>query len=245
MSIYKKILEKKNNGKKQFSILIDPDKQNRKELISIVNKATVANVDFFFVGGSLLTHDKLSECLSIIKESTHIPVILFPGSTMQMNERADGILFLSLISGRNPEMLIGNQVVAAPILKQLSLEIISTGYMLIDSGQETTVSYISNTKPIPYYKDDIAKCTAIAGEMLGFNTIFMDGGSGAINSISESMISTVKKSIDIPLIVGGGIKNGIQASAKCKAGADIIVVGNAIENNKEIISDIANAIHNC
>ena len=245
MSIYSSILDKKKRGEKQFSILIDPDKQNQEELIKIVNKGEKANIDFFFVGGSLLTQDKLNDSITIIKENTKKPVIIFPGSTLQMSEKADGILFLSLISGRNPEMLIGNQVITAPILKQLSLEVLSTGYMLIDSGKETTVSYMSNTKPIPYEKNDIAACTAMAGEMLGFDIIFMDGGSGAINTISESMISTVRNSIDLPIIVGGGIKNGMQASAKCKAGADIIVVGNAIEKNQDIISEIANAIHNC
>lgn len=245
MNIYNSILDKKKRGKKQFSILIDPDKQNQEELITIVKKGTIANIDLFFVGGSLLTQNKLDDCLSIIKENTNIPVVIFPGSTMQMSEKADGILFLSLISGRNPEMLIGNQVISAPILKQLSLEVLSTGYMLIESGKETTVSYISNTKPIPYDKNDIAACTAMAGEMLGFDIIFLDGGSGAVNAISNSMITRVRNSIKLPIIVGGGIKNGTQASEKCKAGADIIVVGDAIEKNKDIISEIAYAIHNC
>ena len=162
---------------------------------------------------------------------------------MQVNNKADAILFLSLISGRNAEMLIGRQVIAAPILKQSQLEVISTGYMLIDSGKQTTASYMSNTTPIPHDKDDIAVCTATAGEMLGMNLIFMDGGSGAINSISTNMISTVSNAIDTPLIIGGGISSAEEASAICKAGADIIVVGNAIEKDENLIAEIANAVH--
>jgi len=164
---------------------------------------------------------------------------------MQVNDKADGILFLSLISGRNAEMLIGRQVITAPILKQSSLEVLPTGYMLIDSGKPTTVSYMSNTTPIPAEKNSVAACTAMAGEMLGLKLIFMDGGSGAQNPISEEMITTVSKSVDTPLIIGGGISSGEKAAANCKAGADIIVVGNAIEKNENLIIEIANAVHNC
>ena len=163
---------------------------------------------------------------------------------MQVTNQAHGILLLSLISGRNAEMLIGRQVIAAPILKKSSLEILSTGYMLIDSGKQTTASYISNTTPIPHEKDDIALCTAIAGEMLGFKLIFMDGGSGAINPISNQMISKVSNEIDTPLIIGGGINSAKIAVEKCKAGADIIVVGNAIEKSTKLIEEISIAIHN-
>ena len=164
---------------------------------------------------------------------------------MQVNDKADGILFLSLISGRNAEMLIGRQVITAPILKQSSLEVLPTGYMLIDSGKPTTVSYMSNTTPIPAEKNAVAACTAMAGEMLGLKLIFMDGGSGALNPISEKMIATVSQSVDIPLIIGGGISSGEKAITNCKAGADIIVVGNAIEKDENLISEIANAVHNC
>ena len=163
---------------------------------------------------------------------------------MQVNNKADGILFLSLISGRNPEMLIGNHVITAPFLKESEVEVLSTGYMLIDSGKATSASYMSNTTPIPHDKDDIAVCTAIAGEMLGLKMIHMDGGSGAINTVSEKMITSVANNIDVPLIVGGGIKSAKQAKEKCKAGADIIVVGNAIEKDSALIKEIADAIHN-
>ena len=244
MNIYSKITLDKTANKKSFALLIDPDKQDRNQLIAIIEKAKNANTDYFFVGGSLLTNDSLDVCLATLKEHSDIPVVLFPGNAMQVNDKADGILFLSLISGRNAEMLIGKQVITAPILKQSSLEVLPTGYMLIDSGKPTTVSYMSNTTPIPADKNAVAACTAMAGEMLGLKLIFMDGGSGAKNPISEEMIASVRKSVECPIIIGGGISNGKKAVANCKAGADIIVVGNAIEKDETLISEIANAIHN-
>jgi len=244
MNIYNHITESKKAGKKLFALLVDPDKQDTNALISTIEKAKSAQTDFFFVGGSLLTYDSLDSCLTTLKENSDIPVILFPGNAMQINDKADGILFLSLISGRNAEMLIGKQVITAPILKQSSLEVLPTGYMLIDSGKPTTVSYMSNTTPIPADKNAVAACTAMAGEMLGLKLIFMDGGSGAKNPISETMITVVSKSVDCPIIIGGGISSGKKAIANCKAGADIIVVGNAIEKKVNLISEIADAIHN-
>ena len=243
MNIYNNILENKKANKKSFALLIDPDKQDEKQLISIIEKAKNVKTDYLFVGGSLLTHDSLDACLDTLKEYSNIPVVLFPGNAMQVNEKADAILFLSLISGRNAEMLIGKQVITAPILKQSSLEVLPTGYMLIDSGKPTTVSYMSNTTPIPADKDAVAACTAMAGEMLGLQLIFMDGGSGAKKPISEQMIATVSNSVDTPLIIGGRINNGEKAIANCKAGADIIVVGNAIEKDENLIAEIANAVH--
>ena len=245
MNIYKQILANKKEGKKLFALLIDPDKQNESELIIIIKKAKQAKTDYFFVGGSLLTNDSLDSCITTLKKNSNIPVVLFPGNAMQVNNKADGILFLSLISGRNAEMLIGRQVITAPILKKSSLEVLPTGYILIDSGKPTTVSYMSNTTPIPSEKNAVAACTAMAGEMLGLKLIFMDGGSGAQNPISEEMITDVSKSVGTPLIIGGGINSGKKAAANCKAGADIIVVGNAIEKNKNLIIEIANAVHNC
>jgi len=244
-NIYKHITQNANNGKKSFAILIDPDKQDKNKLIKIIKKAEESKVDYFFVGGSLLSYDSLDDCINTLKQNSKIPIILFPGNTMQINDKAEGILFLSLISGRNPDMLIGKQVIAAPILKESSLEVISTGYMLIDSGQQTTASYISNTQPIPSNKNAVAVCTALAGEMLGLKLIFMDGGSGAKNPISEKMITSVKKAINLPLIIGGGINSAKKAIDNCKAGADIIVVGNAIEKNINLINEIATAIHKC
>ena len=245
MNIYSKILSDKKANKKSFALLIDPDKQDKSELISVIEKATQAKTDYFFVGGSLLTNDSLDSCLTTLKKHSDIPVILFPGNVMQVNDKADGILFLSLISGRNAEMLIGKQVITAPILKQSSLEVLPTGYILIDSGKPTTVSYMSNTTPIPADKNAVAACTAMAGEMLGLKLIFMDGGSGAQNPISEKMIASVSQSIDCPIIIGGGISSGGKAVENCNAGADIIVVGNAIEKDENLIIEIAAAVHNC
>lgn len=245
MNIYEHIKDCRNSAKKLFAILVDPDKQDKNALLNIIKKAKSAQVDLFFVGGSLLTNDNLNSCIETLKENCEIPVVLFPGNAMQVNNKADAILFLSLISGRNADMLIGKQVITAPILKQSSLEIIPTGYMLIDSGKPTTASYMSNTTPIPYEKNEVAACTAMAGEMLGLKCIFMDGGSGAHHPISEKMISLVRQSVDTPVIVGGGIDSGQKAILNCKAGADIIVVGNAIEKDDSLIVEIANAIHNC
>ena len=243
MDLYKKILQKKAQGKKLFAILIDPDKQKNSELLLIIKKANESNVDYFFVGGSLLTNDNLNDCIKTIKDNSKIPVILFPGNAMQINQNADGILFLSLISGRNPDLLIGKQVITAPILKQTDLEVVSTGYLLIDSGRPTTASYMSNTMPIPRDKIGIATSTAIAGEYLGLKLIYMDGGSGAEQPITIDMIKKVSSSIKIPLIIGGGICSAKKAIENCKAGADIIVVGNAIETDPSLISDISQAIH--
>ncbi len=243
MDIYSQITEKKANGKKQFSVLVDPDKLDDKQTLKLAEIALKAEVDYFFVGGSLLVNNALDSCITTLKKETSIPVILFPGNNMQLSYRADGILFLSLISGRNAEMLIGRHVIAAPYLKLTTLEVISTGYMLVESGRPTTVSYMSNSVPIPSDKVDIACCTAMAGEMLGLKVIYMDGGSGALNPVSQAMISGVGKSISIPLIVGGGIRTPELAVTDCKAGADVIVVGNAIEKDAGLITDISQAIH--
>ena len=242
MDLYKNILISKKQSKKLFAILIDPDKQKNSDLLLIIKNANKSKVNYFFVGGSLLINDNLNDCIKTIKENSKIPVILFPGNTMQINPKADGILFLSLISGRNPDLLIGKQVISAPILKQTELEIISTGYMLIDSGKATTASYMSNTVPIPREKNAIATSTAIAGQYLGMKLIYMDGGSGAEQPITKDMIKEVSNCIDIPLIIGGGICNVKKAIENCEAGADLIVVGNAIEKDPSLILDISQAI---
>jgi phosphoglycerol geranylgeranyltransferase len=241
MSIYEKIL--KNHTRKAFAVLIDPDKYVPEGLHLVISLALESSVDCILVGGSLLTYDHLDETLEAIKSKADIPVILFPGSTLQLSEKADAVLLLSLISGRNADLLIGKHVIAAPYLKNSHLEILPTGYMLIESGPITTAQYISNTIPIPRLKDDIAMCTAIAGEMLGLSLIYMDAGSGAEMPVSPSMISKVKENISIPLVIGGGIRTPEQALASCQAGADMIVVGNAIEKDYSCIKEIAHAIH--
>ncbi len=230
-------------SKKQFAILVDPDKGNIEHFSEIARAAQQSAVDYIFVGGSLLTKDNMDVCIDTIKKYYTSPVILFPGNTLQISPKADAILFLSLISGRNPETLIGLHVMAAPYLKLTNLEIISTGYMLIESGKMTSVQYMSNSLPIPADKSSIAVCTAIAGEMLGLKCIYMDAGSGAANPVPIEMIQFVKQSVSIPLIIGGGIHSPELAVNACKAGADIIVVGNAIEKNPELISQIAKEIH--
>jgi phosphoglycerol geranylgeranyltransferase len=243
MKIYPHILENKRKSKKLFAVLVDPDKVSLRQAEEIANQSEQAGVDFIFVGSSLLTGESLDACIRVLKKNCSIPVVLFPGNALQVNNKADAILFLSLISGRNPEMLIGKHVVAVPMLKASGLEIISTGYMLIDPGHPTSVSYMSNTNPIPHDKNDIANCTALAGEMLGMKLIFMDAGSGARSPISSSMIASVGSQINIPLIIGGGIKTPEKAIDNCNAGADVIVVGNSIEKNSMLIEEMAESIH--
>ncbi len=233
----------RQTGTKLLAVLIDPDKPSEKELIALCQRASADGADLIFVGGSLLSHDGLEECLSTIKANCSIPVMLFPGSVLQISNKADGILFLSLISGRNPDLLIGNQVIAAPYLKNSKLEVLPTAYMLVDCGNTTTAIYMSNTKPLPYNKPDIAACTAMAGEMLGLRYFYIDGGSGAQKSVDPKMIKAVRKSIERPIIVGGGIRDAKTAREIANAGADVIVVGNLFEKNPEAMAEIAKAIH--
>lgn len=242
MKVYESICEGKREGRKKLAVLIDPDKSEDQKLKQLAGLAGNGEIDYFFVGGSLLVNNGLDSCIKMLKDLSGIPVILFPGNTLQMSYRADAMLFLSLISGRNAEMLIGRHVVAAPYLKLSNVEVIGTGYMLIESGSPTAVSYMSNSVPIPADKNDIAMCTAMAGEMLGLKLIFMDAGSGAINPVSSSMIEHVSQSIDVPLIVGGGIATPELAARSAQAGADIIVVGNAAEKNISIITEISRSI---
>ncbi|MEA3504589.1 MAG: geranylgeranylglyceryl/heptaprenylglyceryl phosphate synthase [Bacteroidota bacterium] len=243
MHLYNKIKSKSDSNTKQFAVLIDPDSYSENSLKEVVSISEKSLVDYFFVGGSLLTTTKFHETVAFIKSNSSIPAIIFPGSSIQIDYSADAILFLSLISGRNPDLLIGQHVQAAPLLKASSLEVISTGYILIDSGRSTTASYISNTTPIPHDKDDIAVCTALAGQYLGQKLIYLDGGSGADNAISTSMISSIKNAIDIPIIIGGGINTAKAAKKASLAGADIVVVGNTIEKNPSVIKEISEAIH--
>jgi phosphoglycerol geranylgeranyltransferase len=239
--IYNSILTAKRKGQKQFALLIDPDKMPSAEALVTAEEF---GVDYFLIGGSLLTNGNLHTTIEFVKSLTKIPVILFPGNLLQIDQSADAILLLSLISGRNADMLIGKHVIAAPILKASKLEVISTGYMLIDSGRPTAVSYMSNTLPIPADKDDIAMCTAMAGELLGLKMIYMDAGSGAKNPISASMIKRVRSSISIPLIIGGGINTAEGVQKACEAGADVIVIGTAFEKDITFIKKIVEVFQN-
>src|SRR5665213_904165 len=222
--IYSSLCGRKKNGKKSFAVLIDPDKVNDAKLERLIKLAIAAKVDYFLVGGSLVISNYLDECVQFIKRNCNIPVLLFPGSSAQVSKYADALLYLSLISGRNAELLIGQHVVSAPAIKKTGLEIMSTGYMVIDGGAPTTVSYISNASPLPADKNEIALCTAMAGEMLGMKLFYMDAGSGARRPISEEMIQLVSSFTEIPLLIGGGIKDPEKVYLNAKAGADLIIV---------------------
>jgi len=244
MSVLKTLRDRHALGKKSVAILVDPDKaEDPARLLQLVNLASENCIDFFFVGGSLVTTSNLAEVVKVIKENVTIPVVLFPGNSMQVEPTADALLFLSLISGRNPELLIGQHVVAAPIIRNTKLEVIPTGYVLINSGRITSVAYISNTTPIPDDKYSLAACTALAGEMLGLQSIYLDAGSGAEKEISAKMIATVRKSVSVPLIVGGGINTSQKAFNALEAGADMIVIGNALEKNPNLLIEISDKVY--
>ncbi len=223
--------------KKAFIWLIDPDKCEHAYLSTQLSVAGETGVDLIFVGGSLITNH-VDDLIAEIKSSVDIPVVLFPGSPLQLSSSADAVLLLSLISGRNAEYLIGNHIVAAPFLRKSGLEIIPTGYMLINGGQQTSVSYMSNTQPIPADKPDIALATAMAGEMLGLKVIYLDAGSGAQNPVSSKMIASIASVIKLPLMVGGGIRTSADVRNAYHSGADAVVVGNATENNHSRLREL-------
>ncbi len=244
MKILDVLQTRSEQGKKSIAVLVDPDKiADAEQLGPLLRLATENCVDYFFVGGSLVTTTNLAAVVKTIKENSSIPVILFPGSALQINPSADAILFLSLISGRNPDLLIGQHVVAAPILKSNNLEILPTGYILVNSGKTTSVAYISNTTPIPEDKYSLAACTAMAGEMLGLKIIYLDAGSGAEREVNRKMIHAVRKSVDVPLIVGGGINTPAKAIQALEAGADLIVIGNALEKTPNLLTEISDKVY--
>ena len=234
MAFYSELKRKKESGEKLLAVLIDPDKTSL--LDGLFDLATDAGVDFFLVGGSLITEGNIDHTLQSIRQRSGKPVFIFPGDNSQISSSADGILLLSLISGRNPEYLIGQHVKAAPLLKNSGLEILSTGYLLIESGSITTAQYMSHTLPIPHGKPEIAATTALAGEQLGMKLIYLDGGSGAGKTISQEMIASVAEQISIPLLVGGGIRTPEQAQTAWDAGADIVVIGTVLESDPSLLS---------
>lgn len=227
--VYESILHKKSKGEKQLAILVDPDGLTDEQIYQKASQINEIKASLIFVGGSYIHEDCLSKTLSILKNETSAPVILFPGDIRQISPLADAILFLSVISSRNAELLIGNQITAAPYIRKMNLEAIATGYVLISGGAPTTVEYISQSMPIPSNKPKIAAATAMAGEMLGMKTIYLDAGSGADSSISGELIRRVSNTIDVPLIVGGGISNLRDLHNALNHGADIAVVGNAFD----------------
>jgi putative glycerol-1-phosphate prenyltransferase len=239
MELYQSMKRDAGAGRKKIAVLIDPDKYTAGSVSVVARLSAAAGVDYFFMGGSLLLHDSMQELITTIREHSNIPVILFPGNNLQLTGAADGILLLSVISGRNPDLLIGRHVISAPYLRSSGLEIIPTGYMLIESGSLTTVAYMSNTTPIPRDKSDIAACTAMAGEMLGLKLIYLDAGSGALNPVPPPMIARVKEATGLPLVVGGGITSASLAKAAFNAGADVVVVGNAIEQDPGLITKLS------
>jgi len=214
--------------RKGFAVLVDPDKLDAQQLGQLVSSFEGAAPDVILVGGSLVFHP-VDETISFLKGHTDIPVYLFPGDATQLSDRADGIFFLSLISGRNPEFLIGNHVVAAPYLRRSGIDVIPTGYMLIENGHSTSVEYVSNTRPIPFGKTDLAVATAMAGELLGLKMIYLEAGSGAAKTVGIDMIAAIRKAVTVPLVVGGGIRSVQDAENVYNAGADLVVIGNRLE----------------
>ena len=225
-----------DRSKKRFALLVDPDKYNDRSLDQLIRHINQDPPDLLLVGGSIL-FKPIEITITALKLGTKLPVFIFPGNAIQLSDRADGILFLSLISGRNAEFLIGNHVLAAPHLNRTGIEVIPTGYMLIENGRSTSVEYMSNTRPIPASKPEIAVATAMAGEMLGMKIIYLEAGSGAARPVGLDMIRAIRKHISLPLIVGGGITSIESARNVYEAGADLIVVGTVVENQPSLISE--------
>lgn len=235
---YQFIKENAKRGHKQLAVLIDPERAKLSQLDQLLAAIHEYKVEIIFLGGSFLMEDELDQCIRKIKKKCPASrVYLFPGSNFQVHEKADALLFISVLSGRNAEFLIGKHVIAAPYIKAKKLETIGTGYILIDGGRQTAAHYISSSIPIPGDQVQIAAATALAGKMLGMQMIYLDAGSGAEFPVSQKMIHQVKKQLDIPLIVGGGIRKEEQAFHAAQSGADIIVVGNAFEQDPSLIPD--------
>jgi len=245
LTIYQKLLKVKEEKGAGFLVLIDPDRLSTEQIKELGLKSQKAGVDGFLIGSSLLLTNRFDQAVKELKSSVSVPVIIFPGNAYQVSRHADAILFLSLISGRNPQLLIGEQVKAAPLVKDFGVEPIPTGYLIMESGKRTAVLYMSNTQPIPKDKPDIACAHALAGEYLGMKFIFLEAGSGAENPVPDEIIKAVKDFVTIPIIVGGGVKTPEQAKSKVDAGASFVVVGNALEKNSNdnILKEFADAIH--
>jgi len=245
LSVYEYLRGRIDSRGAAFCVLIDPDKADPGRLYDFAEKSAEIGVDALLIGASLLIHNSFDETVQAVKKRSGLPVILFPGGSSQVSPHADAILFLSLISGRNPNYLFGDHVIAAPSIKACNIEPISTGYMLIESGSVSTTEYISNTRPIPRDKPEIVTTHALAAEYLGMKMIYLEAGSGAAQTVPDEIISNVKQEVSVPVIVGGGIKSPEVASEKVTAGADIIVIGNALENvwNEDEVSAFAGALH--
>ncbi|MCS6934640.1 MAG: geranylgeranylglyceryl/heptaprenylglyceryl phosphate synthase [Chitinophagales bacterium] len=235
------IFRKKNAAR--LAVLVDPDKCTGAHTRTLLEISLSCRVDYFFVGGSLITGNTFDDTVTQLKQQKEAPVILFPGSHYQLSAQADALLMLSLVSGRNAEYLIGQHVTAAPRIRQMKLPVIPTGYILIDGGNTPATAYITQTLPIPRDKPDIAAATALAAEMLGMQVIYLEAGSGARATVSAEMIQAVKEQVQLPVIVGGGIRTPEDAERISAAGADVIVVGNVLEKNPETLLEISLAVH--
>jgi putative glycerol-1-phosphate prenyltransferase len=237
-SIYKKIVSALVNSEKLLAVLIDPDKMKLENVSSFISKVNQSIATHIFVGGSEVSEGVTEILVEAIKKNTNLPLVLFPGDVIQITDKADGILFLSLISGRNPEYLIGKHVEAVSKLKETNLEVISTAYMLIENGKETAVQRVSQTKPIKRSDFQTIIDTAKAGELLGMKFIYLEAGSGATHPIEPKLISKVKQELSIPLIVGGGIRSIIELESAYKAGADLVVIGTALEDDESFFDNL-------
>ena len=235
MSVYQKILSKKKKKEKMLAALLDPDSENLGKLKKKIELIEKSEIDFILVGGSTSWNNNFERFTERVKSMASKAVIIFPGSAEQISPSADAILFLSLISGKNPKYLIGEQIKAAPILREMNIEVIPTGYILLDGGRKTTVEFVSGTKPIS--QDDVEKIkdTAYAAQLLGMKIVYLECGSGARYPVKDEIIEEVKEFIEIPLVVGGGIKDKKEIQSKHRAGADIVVVGNALEKDPAIL----------
>lgn len=240
--VLNKIQENTKGARKSLAVLIDPDDLDESGLVQCLNRCIENKVDYIFVGGSHVTSNFIHEAVSFIKSYTNIPCVLFPGNAIQISAEADAILFISLISGRNPELLIGQHVVAAPVIKKSNLEVIPTGYMLVNSGRPTSASYMSNSQPLPNDKPNLAASTALAGEMLGMQLIYLDAGSGAEEPIAQRIIRSVKSNTSVPLIVGGGLNTKEKIKRAYEAGADIVVIGNGVQKNLDLMTEASDIV---
>lgn len=241
-SLYETLCSRRQRGQKSLAVLLDPDQLDEAGCRHLLALSEAHPIDYFFVGGSLVMNAHQASLIFFIKRNSTVPVLLFPSHSLHLDTQADGILLLSLISGRNPDFLIGQHVVAAPLLRASSLEILPTGYMLVDSGRQTTASYMSGTTPLPHDKPSIAACTAMAGEQLGLRLMYLDGGSGAMYPVASAMIRAVREAVAVPVIVGGGINTTEKAQAALEAGADVIVVGNQIEKAPQFLAEMSGVI---
>ena len=242
MSVFQTLLA---SQRANYLVLIDPDRKNDERLEELVAGVNAAGVDAILVGGSLIMDGDFERRMEVIKTASQVPVILFPGASNQLSGHADAILFMSLLSGRNPQYLIGEQVQAAPVVRHLGLEVIPTGYLLLAGGKPTAVEFMSNSQPLPMDKPDLVLAHALAAQYLGMALVYLEAGSGAQQAVSDEIVRTVTGECDIPVLVGGGIRTPDEAASKVRAGAKFVVTGSALEHNSspDAMQAFADAVH--